>query len=215
MAFLVAVAVSVDVHAGGPLTHLDRRIADRMFQWDLRHDAFARPLLTIFLYFGQRGVVLVLSLLLLGWLAWRFRTVEPILRLVVALVLIYVVVYGFKLGLARNAPIQDFRGEKAGEGSSYPSGHVANAVVLWGLGDWAVNEWPTPPRMRRLLRGGRWVAPFAVTISMTLLNYHWLSDFLGGAAVGVVLLALVSLPLWTSAAARIDGRLGLRPFAER
>jgi membrane-associated phospholipid phosphatase len=210
---VAAVAISLDVHAGGPLTRLDHHIGDRMYQWDLRHDSVAHPALTVFLYFGQRGVVVVLSVLLFGWLAWRFKTVEPMLRLVIALVLIYLAVYGFKLGLARNAPIQDFRGDKPGAGSSYPSGHIANAVVLWGLADWAVCNWPTPMQLRRLVQAGRWVAPFAVTISMTLLNYHWLSDFLGGAAVGVVLLALVTLPLWTSAAARIDGRVGLRPFA--
>jgi hypothetical protein len=65
---------------------------------------------------------------------------------------------------------------------------------------------PAPwPRIIDVLR---WVAPFAVAVGMTLLNYHWLSDFVGGAAVGVLALAVASWPGWTSLAHRIDSRLG-------
>lgn len=210
---MVLVAVSLDVHFQGLLTRLDHRVANRMFDWDLRHDSVARPALTVFLYFGQRGAVVILSILFFGWLAWRQRTVEPVLRLVVALVLIFVVIYAFKIGLARNAPIDDLRGRGPGYGSSFPSGHITNAVVLWGLADWAAEHWPTPRRLRQLIRIGRWIAPFAVAIAMILLNYHWVSDFLAGAAVGVVLLAVAVLPVWTDLAQRVDRRVGLKPCA--
>ena len=138
---------------------------------------------------------------------------EPLLRLAVALITILVVIYAFKLGLARNAPIQDARGIPAGHGASFPSGHVANAVVLWGIADWSVRHWSTPHWLRRVVRIGRWIGPFCITIAMTLLNYHWLSDFIGGALVGVVLLSAALLPVWTAAAESLDLRLRLRPCA--
>ena len=213
LSVVAAVAITLDVHAHGPLTRLDHRVADRMFDWDLRHDGLARGGLTVLLYFGQRGAVLTLSVLFLGWLCWRNRTVQPLLRLIVALALIVAVIYAFKLGLGRDAPIQEARGEPPGHGASFPSGHVANAVVLWGLADWAAHRWPTPARLQVAIRAGRWIGPFAVTVGMTLLNYHWISDFLGGAAVGVPLLAAVMLPVWSDLARWLDSRCGLRSFA--
>lgn len=208
-ALAVLVVVVIDIRLSGPLDHLDHRIGDRTGGWDLRQRTLDRRALTVGLYFGQRGVVLALSLVLAGWQTWRSRTIEPILRLIVAAVGLAVVVYGFKLGLARNAPIQDEHGVPAGQGASFPSGHMANAVLLWGLADWSVRQWSAPERLRAAIRIGRWIAPVAVFVCMMLLNYHWLSDFIGGAAVGVMLLALALRPLWSVVASRIDIRIGM------
>ncbi len=209
LALAVLVLVVIDIRLSGPLDHLDHRIGDRTGNWDLRARTIDRRLLTIGLYFGQRGVVLPLSLVLAGWQTWRARSVEPILRLVVAGVSLAVVVYGFKLGLARNAPIQDAHGVPAGQGASFPSGHMANAVLLWGLADWSVRRWYAPARLRNAIRVSRWIAPVAVFACMMLLDYHWLSDFIGGAAVGVMLLALALWPRWSAAAGGLDTRLGI------
>ena len=202
--------VVIDLRLSGPLDHLDHRIGHRTGEWDLRDRTDDHRLLTVGLYFGQRGVVLPLSLGLAGWQAWRARTVEPVLRLVVAAIALAVVVYGFKLGLARNAPIQDAHGVPAGQGASFPSGHMANAVLLWGLADWSVRHWDAPARLRAGVRIGRWIAPVAVFICMMLLNYHWFSDFIGGATVGVMLLALALWPRWAQFAKSIDTRVGLK-----
>ncbi|MEP6852197.1 MAG: phosphatase PAP2 family protein [bacterium] len=206
VAAVVLVAVSLDIFATGPLTHLDHRLGRQLQSWDLRSTDWPRYLLTVGIWFGQRGVVLTMAVLIAGVLSWRHRTLEPVVRLVVAVLALLAVVYAFKLGLGRNAPIQDARGEPAGSGSSYPSGHVANAVLLWGLADWSLLRWPVSDRLSRAVHVGRWIAPFAITVAMTLLNYHWLSDFIGGAAVGVLLLALVLRPVWAAAAAPFDGR---------
>ena len=208
VALLILAAVVVDIRLTGPLDHLDHRIGARANNWDLRHRTVARRALTVGLYFGQRGVVLPLSVALAGWQTWRARTAEPILRLIVAAVSLAVVVYAFKLGLARNAPIQDAHGVAAGQGASFPSGHMANAILLWGLANWSVRRWLSPARLRFAVRIGRWIAPIAIFVCMTLLNYHWLSDFIGGAAVGVILLALALWPQWAVAAEWLDTRVG-------
>jgi hypothetical protein len=213
VALALSVAITLDVHFQGPLAHLDRRIADRMAEWDLRHDAVPRALLTLLLYFGQRGVVLTLAVALAAWLAWRHRTLEPAVRLVVALVLIAAVIYAFKYGMPRTAPLGVAQGRPLNDGESYPSGHVANAVVLWGWAQWCVARWSVPSALRRAIVIGRWIAPLAVAIGMTLLNYHWLSDYLGAAAMGIVLLAITLAPGWTRPAEWLDGRSGLRSVA--
>jgi membrane-associated phospholipid phosphatase len=194
IAVVVLLLVVADIRFSGPFDQLDHRVATRMNNWGLRRHTWDRRVLTVGLYFGQRGVVLPGALLVAGWLSWRTHTVEPLVRLAVAVVSLALVVYGFKVGLARNAPIQDIEGVPAGHGASFPSGHMVNAVLLWGLSDWAVRRWSSPVFLRRALRTGRWIAPFAIPVSMTLLDYHWLSDFAGGAAVGVILLALAVHP---------------------
>jgi membrane-associated phospholipid phosphatase len=45
---------------------------------------------------------------------------------------------------------------------------------------------------------------------MTLLNFHWISDFIGGACIGIALLPVVTLPIWADVAGRIDRRLPRR-----
>ena len=133
------------------------------------------------------------------------------LCLVIVVVGLVAVVYGFKFALARNAPVQDTAGVATGHGASFPSGHIANAILLWGLADWSVRTWPAPLWVRRAIRVGRWIAPFAVFLTMMLLDYHWLSDFVGGAAVGVILLALVLWPAWAQIAAWFDARWPAAP----
>ncbi len=207
VAVLVLGAVSADVRFGGLLTHLDHTVGRRMQDWDLRDTTWPNALLHVPVLFGQRGVVLPLSALLMAWLGWRNRTVEPLLRLALALVCLVLVVYAFKLGIARTAPAGYFRGDPPHDGASYPSGHVANGILLWGLADWAVLTWPTPQALRRCVRAGRWIAPVAIAVGMTLLNYHWISDFVGGAAAGIILLAVTTLPYWQRPSAELDRRL--------
>jgi membrane-associated phospholipid phosphatase len=211
VAIVVLLLVVADIHFSGPLDHLDHRVAVRMNDWDLRRHTWDRRLFTIGLFFGQRGVVLPGAVLVAGWLSWRTHTAEPLVRLACAVLCLALVVYGFKLGLARNAPIQDAEHVPAGHGASFPSGHMANAVLLWGLSDWAVRHWRSPVLLRRADRTGRCIAPVAIPVAMTLLNYHWLSDFVGGAAIGVVLLALAVHPRLLDVSLWIERRWSRRP----
>lgn len=181
-----------------------------MLSWGLRFHPWPRRLLTVGLWFGQRGTVLVGSALLAGVVAWRARAVEPVVRLIVAVVTLGIVVYGFKLGLARNAPIGDALGQRPGTGASFPSGHTANAVLLWGLAQFTAVRWNVAERLTACIRVGRWLAPWVVSAVMILLDYHWVSDLIAGAAVGVALLWLTLLPAWARVSRLIDRRLTTR-----
>ena len=209
-ALVALVIVVVDVRLSGPITHVDHSIAARMLRWDLRDRTWPRWLIGVGLWFGQRAVVLVGSVLLSVWSARRARTSEPLIRLVVAVIAVAVVVYGLKTGLPRNAPLGYSRHEPTGVGASFPSGHAANAVLFWGLARYTTVHWPAPGWLSCSIARGGSIAPWAVTASMLALNYHWLTDLIAGAMIGELVLWVVMRGLWADGAAVVDRHLLLR-----
>lgn len=192
----IVVAVTADVLAGGLLTRLDHQISHLMRDdWGLRFRPWPRRALRLLTFFGQRGPILLVAVPFAAWLSWRLRRVEPILRLVAALIVLAVSVYAMKFAIGRDAPPSD--GLHTGTGRSFPSGHLANAVLVWGLLAWlaAQHAAVVPRRLVAALGILRVAGPVLVLIGMTLLDYHWLSDFLAGAALGVVLLWIVTWPI--------------------
>jgi len=189
------------------------------FSWDLRaNPAGPSSFLTLLLYFrttgsGPHPVGAAARLAVLA----RARTVEPLLRLVVALGRnprrdLCVQARLGEAGTARRAAPRQGR---------YRWRHIRRAtsptpIVLWGLADWSVS--PLGGLRRRWVERSESVAGsprWRVTVGMILLNYHWLSDFLGGRPrSAVVVLAGVLWPGWeVPARAGIDARAGLRSFA--
>ena len=84
---------------------------------------------------------------------------------------------------------------------------MANAVVVWGVVRWQAAAYRMSPAAQRLAATLAVVAPVVAGGSMLLLDFHWLSDVLVGAAVGVSLLGVVhaldgvALSLWVRARA--------------
>lgn len=158
---------------------------------------------------GQRGPSTLLALPWFLWRAWRSRSWRPVVTLGVALFLLNVGVGFVKVATGRLGPLRTdlatavFRG-----GDIYPSGHVSNAVVLYGT-------------IAMLAVGYRMlVRVMAVFISLTVglgtiyLDTHWFTDVVGGwLAGGIVLLAV---PMLVPAAERGLHRLRtFRPHAPR
>ena len=78
---------------------------------------------------------------------------------------------------------------------SYPSGHVVNAVVIWGTLAWCAARAQVAHWLQRTLRLLAVLGPIAVIVGMTLLDYHWSTDFLAGLCIGVILLPLTDGPV--------------------
>jgi membrane-associated phospholipid phosphatase len=206
VAAVVLIATTADVHFSGALYHVDVKLGRRLHAWDLRHHLAAEIPLRALVLFGQRGVVVVLAVAFFGWLAWRERMSEPVVRLVVALVGIAALVYALKFSVTRLAPIDYFGHHPGAPKRSYPSGHMASAVALWGLALFAAIRWHLPARAVAAASVLRWVAPAAVAVGMILLDYHWVSDMIAGAAIGVLVLAVAVADGWVGAAEWIDAR---------
>jgi membrane-associated phospholipid phosphatase len=183
-AIVVLVAVTLDVLHTGRLTRVDHEVSREMVRWNLRHSA-VKPLIYAFTLFGQRGTVLGVSGPVVLFLCWRARSIRPAVLYVLALVLIFVVVYGLKSWTERTAPPLDTL--HVASGASYPSGHLVNAFVVWWLVAGLASHVPLELWARRLLAGIAWFGPVSVIISMTLLDYHWVTDFVGALCVGLFL----------------------------
>ena len=79
--------------------------------------------------------------------------------------------------------------------SSFPSSHVTHATVFLGTLTFAVTRSWKPGRARRLILASMVLALTAVGVSRLYLGAHWLSDVVGGYAIGAVLVA-AAVWLW-------------------
>jgi undecaprenyl-diphosphatase len=125
--------------------------------------------------------------LLLGAIAllWRFNRVWAI-ALPVLMVGAWALQVVTKWWAARPRPNEDPWG--------FPSGHVLSLVVFFGLMSWLIATASTRRRRWRVLACGTCAATVAVVaFSRLYLDKHWLSDVVGGLAVG---LAYLLFAIW-------------------
>ena len=197
---LAAFAALTYALARGHLLGLDRQVAD----WaDLHRPAVLYWPARVLNYLGQGGQVLMpVAGILAAVLAVRRRSVRPVLVFVAAFVLTYVTIGPLKIWLQRAAP--HFTGPDRAEmfnpaavgplGMSYPSGHVANALVWYGviallLGGLVA----VPPRAHLAIR---LVPPVIVFCTTTYLAFHWLTDSIAGLFLGLILTRLMARVRW-------------------
>jgi membrane-associated phospholipid phosphatase len=210
-ALAVALGVSLEVAVGGRLSSLDLRVYSWVMSSGLPSTGWRDPLhglgraLHAATYLGTREVVPVLGLVVAVVCRHR-RTLRPLARFAVLTVLVVLTVQALKVGFGRPPPLAAVTGE---DGRAYPSGHTVTAVAYWGLLASVVIELRYPPAVRRLAVYMAVVAPLLTMAGMALLAYHWLSDVLGGAAIGLVLLGVlrvvdaVALTHWRDAGDRV------------
>jgi hypothetical protein len=189
VALAVTVAVTADLLSRGALERMDLRVSEIVSDWGLR-DSSAYPFVWLFTQLGGRVFILAVLAVVVGYIGYRYRTVLPLIRVLIALALLTAVVYGFKYGTGRTAPAYPGSFFHR-DGASYPSGHVTNAVLIWGIARWQAVEYGLPPWVQRLFWWLSLVAPVAAALAMIALDFHWVTDAVVGASVGIVLLGVV------------------------
>jgi membrane-associated phospholipid phosphatase len=190
LAVVVGSLVTADVLSGGWLERMDLRVSEVISDWGLRHSG-AFPFVWLVTQLGGRVAILVVLAVLVFYLAWRRHTWMPLIRVLIALGLLTVVVYAIKHGTGRTAP--GFPGHFFfhADGESFPSGHVANAVLMWGIARWQAVEYGLPLRVQRAFWVLSIAGPVATGLAMVSLDFHWITDAIVGGAVGVLLLGVV------------------------
>ena len=190
VAALVGGAVTLDLFTRGALERMDLKVSEVVSDWGLQ-DSVAYPAVWTVTQLGGRATILVVLAVLVAYLAWTRRTLLPLLRVLVALALLTTAVYAIKGGTGRTAP--GFPGSFFfhADGASFPSGHVANAVLMWGVARWLAAEYGLPLRVQRTFWGLAVLGPIATGVAMVSLDFHWVTDAVVGAAVGIVLLGVV------------------------
>ena len=189
-AVLVGGLVTADLFTWGRLERLDLQVSAVVSDWALV-DSAAYPLVWAVTQVGGRATILAVLAGLVGYLLWRRRAWLPLVRVLLALALLTATVYAIKGGTGRTAP--NFPGSFFfhADGASFPSGHVANAALMWGVARWQAVEYGLPARVQRAFWLLSLAGPVATGVAMVSLDWHWVTDAIVGAAVGILLLGVV------------------------
>jgi len=149
---------------------------------------------------GQRGPATLAFLPLLGYLCWRRRTSEPLVMLVTSLLLLNISVGVVKYDVGRIGPRDsDDVHQVFTSGTLFPSGHVSNTVVLYGVLAMLL------PRFRRLIVSAVVFLCLTIGVGTIYLRTHWFSDVVGGWIAGALVLLVLaevmpSAQRWTDTA---------------
>jgi membrane-associated phospholipid phosphatase len=189
-ALAVGGLVTADLLTRGRLERLDERVSAIVSDWALE-DSAAYPFVWAVTQVGGRVTILGVLACVVGYLAWRRHSWLPLIRVLVALALLTGTVYAIKDGTGRTAP--NFPGSYFfhDDGASFPSGHVANAVLMWGVARWQAVQYGLPTRAQRAFWLLSVAGPVATGVAMVSLDFHWITDAVVGAAVGILLLGVV------------------------
>jgi len=177
-----------------PLPRVDVAVA----HWCDAHRPFAGYLTARVLnFFGQGSVLGIFALCLAGWRWHRYRSLRPLLVVVVTYGLLAVVVGALKLTMDRAAPhatglAHPERLFASPPGMSYPSGHVANTFA-WYVAIAIILGELVPRRIRPLLHLG---PPVLIAATTTYLGYHWVTDDVAGALVGALIVRVLLRVRW-------------------
>lgn len=148
---------------------------------------------------GQAVCLPVLALVAIV-IAYRRRSWRPIICAAAAEAAFYLGVGSLKVLLARPAPTKEDAGFFDGgilkdgwHGISYPSGHAAEAVLIYGTAVYLIARYTAASRrtVRLLAAGVGVIALNAVVVSYTL-GWHWTTDLLAGLLLGGLLLQLLA-----------------------
>jgi membrane-associated phospholipid phosphatase len=187
---VVGALVTADLLSRGFLERLDLRVSEIVSSWGLSHSA-AYPLVWLVTQLGGRVTISVVLAVLVAYLGWRRRTWLPLARVLLALALLTLAVYAVKSAVGRTAPSYPGSFFFHTDGASFPSGHVANAVLMWGVARWQAVEYGLPASVQRTFWLLSVAAPVLAGAAMVSLDFHWVTDAVAGAAVGILLLGVV------------------------
>jgi membrane-associated phospholipid phosphatase len=149
-------------------------------------------------------VAIVLSALV----AYRRRSVRPLLVFAAVFVLAYLTIGPLKIWLDRAAPafpgpdrLALFNPHASGLAAmSYPSGHVANALAWYGVIAVLLNallrSLDRPVLSARAYTALRVLPPAIVFCTTTWLAFHWITDSVAGLLLGLLLTRLLTRIRW-------------------
>ncbi|WP_020520715.1 phosphatase PAP2 family protein [Catelliglobosispora koreensis] len=190
-AYAAAFALITVSAAKGWTASADLAVAD----WCAQHQQIVIEWIAIVLNkLGQGWLVMVLlSGGLTAWLLYKTRKLIVAAPMALAFALTYFTTGPLKLWSERDAPSStlpnrvEFFNDAAAYSLSYPSGHVVNAIVWWGVIEILLN---------RQLTWLRIAAPAIVLCTTTYLGHHWLTDGLGALTLGLLLDRIIHRVKW-------------------
>nr|WP_269328871.1 phosphatase PAP2 family protein [Kineosporia babensis] len=153
---------------------------------------------------GQFWLVGTLVLVAAAWQARRLRSWRPFWVSVLAVGVLDVLIIAGKQLVGRTSPNSGLNEVLAG-GTSYPSGHTANATMCLTL----LAVLLASTRWRRLVLVSAIGGAVVVGLCNLVLGYHWLSEVVAGWLLGGLIVVAAAAALRPSDAA-IDEARGSR-----
>jgi membrane-associated phospholipid phosphatase len=141
---------------------------------------------------GLRWVTALVLILMAVLIGRRFKSWRPLNLSILSLIFLNLFVGAAKIGFGRCKAREDFDICMFTDGMAYPSGHVSNALVTWGLVAYIIFRYTH----REPFQGLRlyWLVAL-ITISVAIVsllrNTHWFTDLVGGMFLGGSILILV------------------------
>lgn len=172
--------------AGSGLGGLDETVAEWMVG---RRTETLNPVSNIASGFSDTATVVVaLAVLAVGFLmVWRHWGEAMLLLTALGLEVSSFVTVSYLVGRDRPDVVKL---DPAPPTSSFPSGHVAAAVALYGGVAYVVFKHTERPVVRALAAAVAVLAPVAVALSRMYRGMHYLTDVIAGAALGGLCLVL-------------------------
>jgi membrane-associated phospholipid phosphatase len=179
----VYAALTIMIITGSPIDTLDEKIV--ALHLHARWPGINRFMLD-YVMLGQRAPSTLLALPWFVWLCHRHRTFTPLIRLATGLLLLNISVGIVKIVTGRYGPLRTTNAHHVlAGGNIFPSGHVSNAVVLYGVMAMSVYAY-----RKTAIALAVWVCT-TVGLTTLYLNTHWFSDVVGAwLAGGLVLMVL-------------------------
>jgi membrane-associated phospholipid phosphatase len=139
---------------------------------------------------GQRAVCLPVLFVVAALVARQRRSWEPVILAAVGALAVNLVVGVLKLSTMRGHPMvgdPDF----FEQGIMYPSGHAANAIMVYGLATYLARTFHGRHRLpARLLLTLTWAAAVAMILTGVYFQWHWFTDLVGGLLIGGAVLRM-------------------------
>jgi len=198
--FLLTLALSITLLCGlalGVLALLVRRVVyiqhfdNVVAAWGYDHrSATSTKGLHAITELGRLEIVVVLALALAVFEVIRWRDRWSFLFLLTVLVGMEVIMLGVKDLVGRVRPALD--PAAASLGPSFPSGHSSTAAAFYAAAALIVGR-HLARRARQIVVAASVAVAVAVAASRVLLDFHWLSDVIGGLSLGWAWFALCSV----------------------
>ncbi len=183
------VLVTLDIPNQGLLYKVDQYFADLKRP---KFEGFANFLILRIDDLGLRWITAVILLITALLISRRFKSWRPLNLSILSLIFLNLFVGAAKIGFGRCKAKEDFEVCMFTDGMAYPSGHISNALVTWGLFAYIIFRY-THRAPFEGLKLYWWVAVVTIAVGVVSLlrNTHWFTDLLGGMFLGGAILVLV------------------------
>lgn len=175
------------VLAHGGLTVVDPAVTS----WVAGHrPGWLTPLVQLVTWLGSSFVIIPLGLAVGGYLRLRRRTWRPLAIMAAAFAGAAGLYDIVKPAVGRARPPAALQVGGPDDGWAFTSGHATQSIAFYGMLAVVLIAWWAPKR-RMLIVIGAGLVVLVVGASRLYLGVHWLTDVVGGYALGLAWLSLV------------------------